>query len=98
MKWRPIMFSAQLIPKVMDGTKTQTRRLMNPQPVMDRNVGLIWKGAAFGITTERYPDGCPVPYTGEIIKKAPKGRVGDGLSRRRGRRGGRPVLSTTNGR
>lgn len=29
MKWRPIMFWHPLIPKVMDGTKTQTRRLVN---------------------------------------------------------------------
>ncbi len=29
MKWRPIMFWHPLIPRVMDGTKTQTRRLVN---------------------------------------------------------------------
>jgi hypothetical protein len=29
MKWRPIMFHTSLIPKVMDGTKTQSRRLVN---------------------------------------------------------------------
>lgn len=29
MKWRPIMFHTTLIPLVMDGTKTQTRRLVD---------------------------------------------------------------------
>lgn len=29
MKWRPITFHQTFIPKVMDGTKTQTRRLVN---------------------------------------------------------------------
>lgn len=30
MKWRPIIFHTTLIPMVMDGTKTQTRRLVDP--------------------------------------------------------------------
>jgi len=32
MKSHPIAFSDELIPKVLDGTKTVTRRVINPQP------------------------------------------------------------------
>lgn len=34
---------------VLDGRKTQTRRIIKPQPMYDDNIGICWKGYAYGI-------------------------------------------------
>lgn len=36
---KPILFNAAMVKAIMDGRKTQTRRVMNPQPVLD---GAAW--------------------------------------------------------
>lgn len=41
---------------VLDGRKTQTRRLINPQPYYDENVGMVWKGYASGRGTSDYEE------------------------------------------
>lgn len=41
---------------VLSGRKTQTRRIINPQPKVSERMGMIWKGYASGITS---PYGSP---------------------------------------
>lgn len=48
---KKIMFNDKygLTKAVLNGIKTQTRRLVNPQPTYDERVGIVWKGYAYGI-------------------------------------------------
>lgn len=48
---KKIMFNDkyELTKAVLEGRKTQTRRIINPQPMYDENVGICWKGYAYGI-------------------------------------------------
>lgn len=68
MKERPILFSAPMVRALLAGTKTQTRRIVNPQPNED------------GIADDVDP--CP-PYSREWkgscggVWKCPYGQVGD---------------------
>lgn len=70
---RPILFSSPMIRAILDGRKTQTRRIIAPPPEFTANAGMIWKGGSWGITTEGRP------FLGEIVKKCPHGRIGDRL-------------------
>ena len=38
---------------VLDGRKTQTRRIINPQPMYNENIGICWKGYAYGINLSK---------------------------------------------
>lgn len=55
---KKIMFSDKygLTQAVLDGRKTQTRRIINPQPKVSERMGMVWKGYAYGITS---PYGSP---------------------------------------
>ena len=70
---RPILFSAPMVRAILAGTKTQTRRIVKPQPEYEDAAGLCWRGVAYGITTERRP------YLGEFVKRCPYGAPGDRL-------------------
>lgn len=41
---------------VLNGKKTMTRRVINPQPVYDEDKGLLWKGAYSGLGTDNPRD------------------------------------------
>lgn len=47
---KKIMFNDRflLTQAVLEGRKTQTRRIITPQPYYDNNVGMVWKGYMYG--------------------------------------------------
>ena len=55
---KKIMFSDKfgLTEAVLSGRKTQTRRIIKPQPEVSERMGMVWKGYANGITS---PAGSP---------------------------------------
>ena len=68
---------------VLDGKKTQTRRIINPQPTYQDNCGICWKGYAYGlnfdnpygsyrnfVTGTEYNKSCRRYRKGEIIAVA----------------------------
>lgn len=70
MKERPILFSAPMVRALLAGTKTQTRRVVKPQPMMVTNHRLaIWDGpsAALQQQRERMGRGCPYGQPGDRL-------------------------------
>lgn len=81
MKERPILFSAPMIRALLAGRKTQTRRLVRPQPerVPDWSCPGVDGLRFFGMTfAETLLDGRP-PYPPELLERCPYGAPGDRL-------------------
>lgn len=74
MKTRPILFSGDMVRALLDGRKTQTRRIVKPQPDFNERVGFSWKGYAYGIGAN-YPETvrnfakpvCPHGVPGDLL-------------------------------
>ena len=80
MKERPILFSAPMVRAILDGTKTQTRRVVKPQPpavFCEGDVAAITNGTHW--TISKLPDRKvwhPDPHPGILC---PYGQPGDRL-------------------
>ena len=75
MNEKPILFSGEMVRAILDGRKTQTRRVMKPQPVKDEYDFWTWAGAGWG----RDDIGAPVVPGHSLAVRCPYGRVHDRL-------------------
>ena len=68
MKERPILFSGEMVRAILDGRKTQTRRIVKPQPKLfggdDNHLGEWWMPVG-GIHRERWH--CPYGKPGDRL-------------------------------
>lgn len=71
MTERPILFSGAMVRAILDGRKTQTRRLINPQPTM------IVDGVARIPSARRKVSGYDIPANQDA--RSPYGQPGDRL-------------------
>lgn len=81
-KERPILFNAQMILALLNGSKTQARRAVNPQPYVDKHGNYCWNDRNFGQDssgprTQAIASQLPSSETGRVI--CPQGKPGDRL-------------------
>lgn len=83
MKERPILFSAPMVRAILDGSKTQTRRVVKPQPYIDEMGNACWNGSNFGQSADKVPHfqglASPIPSSKTKRVHCPYGKPGDRL-------------------
>ncbi|AYO54415.1 hypothetical protein [Acinetobacter wuhouensis] len=74
MKERPILFSTPMVQAILEGRKSQTRRVLNPQPegkTLQSNLDRKWLSKKF--------NGLLLPKIEDLPIHCPYGQVGDNL-------------------
>lgn len=71
---RPIIFKDEMIRAILEGRKTQTRRVIKPQPTLCERSGFHWKGYAYGIGS-----GHRETQRNFARQECPQGKPGDRL-------------------
>ncbi len=80
MKERPILFSAPMVKALLAGTKTQTRRIVKPQPRTEDTWDWVWP-----LPASRFTRGTTVAWRNDqkptisMIRSCPYGEIGDHL-------------------
>ncbi len=74
MKERGIIFNSEIVRAILDGRKTQTRRIMKIQPVLN---GDRWE--VYGASTDKRNKSIFVAPWGSLENNCPYGKVGDRL-------------------
>lgn len=69
MRERPIIFSAPMVRAILSGAKTQTRRIIKPQPTPCIGGGINWydKGRSFIGSPENFRSYCPYGKPGDRL-------------------------------
>lgn len=84
MKDRPILFSGAMVRALLNGSKTQTRRVVKPQPEVSA------QGNLMGDWLRKPLDGLILPKLQDITIHCPHGAIGDRLWVREAWRVGKP--------
>ena len=78
MKSRPILFSGVMVNAILAGKKTQTRRLLNPQPAWDyQRAEFVWQTKKGEARWSRTPQLAALHHG--LLPQCPYGQVGDQL-------------------
>jgi hypothetical protein len=82
MKERPILFSAPMVRALLEGRKTQTRRVIKPQPKIDESGNFCWNGWNYGQNFDGpliQAIASPIPSSRTKRVLCPYGKPGDRL-------------------
>ena len=82
MKERPIIFNDEMVRAILDGRKTQTRRVVKPQPFIDASGNFCWNDSNFGqdLNGPRIQAiASPIPSSKTKRVHCPYGQPGDRL-------------------